>query len=161
MSRLDRPTIDTIDFQLLENIQGAARASLMSLAYSAGLTSPPALRRLRKLRQSGVIRGYHAVLDGKKLGFDILCFMSVRLNFQAERYIHEFETYVAECACVRECYALSGQQDFLLKCVFRNEMEKEEFARQIAGAISNVEHLTVLNCLSICKEFPTLPLGAE
>jgi DNA-binding Lrp family transcriptional regulator len=65
----------------------------------------------------GYVRGYHAILNPKRLGFDVEAFVSVRLSAQRHDTMLKFEDEVGAVPLVRECYAVSGHADYLLRCV--------------------------------------------
>ncbi|MEI9996729.1 MAG: Lrp/AsnC family transcriptional regulator [Rhizomicrobium sp.] len=153
-----RLPIDDMDLRLLDALQRWGRSSLLSLAKHTGLTSPPTLRRVRKLQERGIIRGYHATIDRSKLGYDLLCFVTVQLVSQSDRNLRAFESLVREWPNVRECLALSGHHDFLLKCAFRDARERDAFAADALGNTPNVERISVLSCVRVGKEEPGLPL---
>ena len=81
------------------------------------ITAPPCLRRMRTLEKAGYIKGYHAELDGKALGFEVTGFAFVGLASQAEADLRRFEDLARSWPQVRDCFMLSGEVDFLLKCV--------------------------------------------
>ena len=82
-----------------------------------GISAPPCLRRVRALEEAGYIKGYRALLDEKKLGYEVTVFAMVHLASQAETDLVAFEVFVRSQPLVRECWMLSGEIDFVLKCV--------------------------------------------
>jgi DNA-binding Lrp family transcriptional regulator len=72
---------------------------------------------VRALEEAGYIKGYRALLDERKLGFDVAAFAMVHLTSQAEADLLAFEEFVRGEPLVRECWMLSGEIDFILKCV--------------------------------------------
>jgi DNA-binding Lrp family transcriptional regulator len=108
---------DRIDRHILSLLQENGRITNVDLAERVGLTAPPCLRRVRALEEAGAIRGYHADLDGGRLGYPITVFAMVSLRSQAEHDLHAFESHVAGIAEVRECHMLNGEIDFILKIV--------------------------------------------
>ena len=108
---------DRIDRHILSLLQENGRITNVDLAERVGLTAPPCLRRVRALEEAGAIRGYHADLDGGRLGYPITVFAMVSLRSQAEHDLHAFEAHVAGIAEVRECHMLNGEIDFILKIV--------------------------------------------
>ena len=89
----------------------------MELAKRVGISPPPCLRRVRTLEEDGYIQGYRGIFDPRKLGFDVTVFGSVHLLSQAEADLRAFEEVVRQEPLVRECWMLSGEVDFILKCV--------------------------------------------
>lgn len=133
-----RHTIDTIDLEILQVLQSKGRATNVEIARLVGLSAPPTLRRVRVLEKKGIVCGYHAVLDGKMLGYGVTAFLQVALSAQKNSDVEDFETCMSAFEYVRECYALSGQTDFLLKCVFKDLSEGQEFVSQTLLHMDNV-----------------------
>src|SRR6202521_5286836 len=109
--------LDDIDWKILAELQADGRMTNVELARRVGISAPPCLRRVRALEAAGFIRGYRALLDEKRLGFEVTMFAMVHLTSQAEVDLNAFETYVRHEPLVRECWMLSGEIDFILKCV--------------------------------------------
>jgi DNA-binding Lrp family transcriptional regulator len=109
--------LDQIDRQILSLLQADGRMTNVELAERVGLTAPPCLRRVRALEEAGAIRGYHAELDGGRLGYPITVFAMVSLKSQAEADLAGFEAHVAVIPEIRECHMLNGEIDFILKIV--------------------------------------------
>ena len=107
----------------------------VELAKRVGISAPPCLRRVRALEQAGIITGYRTLLNTKELGFDIVGFAMVGLSSTNESDLIAFEEKAREWSIVRECYLLSGEVDFLLKCVAEDLSSMQDFI---------INHLTVL-----------------
>jgi len=118
---MSRPhLLDQIDREILSHLQGDGRMTNVDLAARVGLTAPPCLRRVRALEETGVIKGYHADLSPKALGWPIIVFAMVSLKSQAESDLQAFEAHIARLPQVRECHMLNGEIDFILKLVARD-----------------------------------------
>jgi DNA-binding Lrp family transcriptional regulator len=115
----DPPVLDAIDRRILSELQADGRMTNVELARRAGISAPPCLRRVRRLEDAGVIRGYHADSDPQKLGWEITFFAIVGLDSQKETVLSAFELLVAAWPEVRECHMIRGGGDFLLKLVGR------------------------------------------
>ena len=109
--------LDAIDWKILKELQDDGRMTNVELASRVGISAPPCLRRVRALEQAGYIKGYRALLDEKLLGYEVTVFAMVHLSSQAEADLNAFETFVRAQPLVRECWMLSGEIDFILKCV--------------------------------------------
>ncbi len=118
----------------------------MELARRVGISAPPCLRRVRALEEAGFIRGYRALLDLKLLGYEVTVFSMVDLSSQAETDVNEFEDFVRKDPLVRECWMLSGEIDFILKCVAPNLAAFQTFVAELTGAtaVRNVKTSLVL-----------------
>src|ERR1700712_900131 len=109
------PELDSVDRRILAELQQDGRMTNVELARRADITAPPCLRRVRRLEEAGVIRGYHADTDPAQLGWAIMFFAIVGLDSQKETVLSEFERLVAEWSEVRECHMIRGGGDFLLR----------------------------------------------
>jgi DNA-binding Lrp family transcriptional regulator len=112
--------LDAIDRNILRELQADGRITNVELAHRVGISAPPCLRRVRALEQAGYVKGYRALLDEKALGCEVTAFAMVHLASQAEADLEAFEAFVRAEPLVRECWMLSGEIDFLLKCVAPN-----------------------------------------
>jgi Lrp/AsnC family leucine-responsive transcriptional regulator len=121
--------LDQIDRAILDHLQGDARATSNEIGAVAGLSASPAHRRQRLLEEAGIITGYVALLDQERVGLPISVFVSVELTGQTEHEIAAFETAVAGCDEVMECYLMTGASDFLLRVVAADLASYEEFLR--------------------------------
>ena len=109
--------LDAIDRKILQELQDDGRITNVELARRVGISAPPCLRRVRALEEAGYIKGYRALLDEKLLGYEVTVFAMVHLTSQAEADLKAFEDFVRAQPLVRECWMLSGEIDFILKCV--------------------------------------------
>ena len=114
---MEHHKLDSIDLRILAELQANGRITNVELSRRAKITAPPCLRRMRALEKSGFIQGYHADLDAKSLGFEVTAYVFVGLSSQHDGDLKQFEEQVRSWPTVRECYMLSGEVDFLLKCV--------------------------------------------
>ena len=114
---MDTRKLDAIDLRILAELQADGRITNVELSRRAKITAPPCLRRMRALEKAGFIKGYHAELDGKALGFEVTGFVFVGLASQKDADLKHFEEQARRWPEVRECHMLSGEVDFLLKCV--------------------------------------------
>ena len=83
--------LDSVDRKILADLQDNGRMTNVELAARAGISAPPCLRRVRALEDAGVIRGYHADIDGDALGYTVMIFAFVGLTSQAETDLQDFQ----------------------------------------------------------------------
>jgi DNA-binding Lrp family transcriptional regulator len=162
-ARVRRVKLDKIDQRILRDLQANGRISNVELARRAGISAPPCLRRVRALERAGYVRGYHAELEPRALGFTVTVFAYVGLESQAEADLQAFEALVAGWPEVRECYMLAGETDFLLKVVAADWDAYEHFLTSRLTAAPKVTH--VKSALSIrtskCEPGVPIPLDGE
>jgi DNA-binding Lrp family transcriptional regulator len=130
----DLPLLDAIDRRIVAELQRDGRITNVDLAERAGISAPPCLRRVRRLEQAGVIRGYHAETDAALLGWPITVFAIVGLDSQKQAVLEAFEQMVAEWPEVRECHMIRGGGDFLLRLLARDTAHENELTRRLTGA---------------------------
>jgi len=109
--------LDSIDRMILAELQADGRMTNVELAKRVGISAQPCLRRVRTLEENGYIKGYHAEVNAKELGFEVQVFANVGLASQAESDLSAFEAKCKSWPLVRECHMLNGEVDFILKCV--------------------------------------------
>jgi len=144
---LFRAELDAIDIKILRELQRDGRMTNVELAERAGISAPPCLRRVRKLEEAGIIRGYHAMLDGPKLGFDLVAFCMVGLKRQSESNLKAFAAATEGWPLVRQAWMVNGESDFLLQCVAENLTEFQDFVIEVLTANEHVD--TVRTMLTI------------
>ena len=150
-------TLDSIDRKLLAELQAEGRVTNVDLARRVGLTAPPCLRRVRALEEAGYIKGYRALLDEKKLGYEVTVFAMVHLTSQAEADLKAFAAFVQKAPLVRECWMLSGEIDFILKCVAPDLKTFQAFVAELTSA-PNVRNVKTSLTLRNSKDAAMVPM---
>jgi DNA-binding Lrp family transcriptional regulator len=156
-----RVKLDKIDRRILHDLQANGRISNVELARRAGISAPPCLRRVRALERAGYVRGYHAELEPKALGFNVTVFAHVGLASQAESDLQAFEELVTTWPQVRECYMLAGETDFLLKVVAEDWDAYERFLTSKLTAAPNVTHVKSALSIRASKSEPGVPISVH
>ena len=153
----DQPSLDAIDRRILAELQADGRMTNVDLAAKAGISAPPCLRRVRRLEEVGVIRGYHADLDPARLGWPITVFAIVGLESQKEAALAAFEKLVASWPEVRECHMIRGGGDFLLRLVARDTPHENTLTQRLTGA-PNVSQVRTLQTIRTGHALPGVPV---
>ncbi|MEI2733649.1 MAG: Lrp/AsnC family transcriptional regulator [Rhodoblastus sp.] len=109
--------LDATDLAILAELQADGRMTNVELARRVGISAPPCLRRVRALEEAGVIAGYRALVDTRAVGLAVVFFVFVQLDQQTEAELAAFAARVGEWRAARECWTVSGETDFILKCV--------------------------------------------
>jgi DNA-binding Lrp family transcriptional regulator len=151
--------LDATDWRILKELQANGRISNVELARKVGISPPPCLRRMRALEESGMIGGYFARLDEKSLGFEVTAFASVGLHSQAEPDLRAFENRVLAWPLVRECHMLSGETDFILKCVAPDVAGFQDFVIHELTAAPNVASVKTTIVIRRVKFEPGVPVA--
>lgn len=157
---MQRVKLDEIDRMILREMQADGRITNVELANRVGISAPPCLRRVRALEEAGFIRGYHAELDAKSLGYEVTVFAMVSLRSQAEADLVAFEQMVAGWPIVRECHMLNGEIDFILKCVAHDLSEFQRFLTANLTSAPNVASVKTSLTIRTAKQEPGVPVTA-
>ena len=148
--------LDLIDRQILAQLQADGRMTNVELASRVGISAPPCLRRVRTLVEAGYIRGYHADIDPRELGFEVQVFAMVRLRSQAEADLSAFEALCRAWPLVRECHMLNGEIDFILKCVAPDLSTFQNFLTENLLKADNVASVKTSLVIRCAKDEPGL-----
>jgi len=149
--------LDAIDRKILKELQDDGRITNVELAHRVGISAPPCLRRLRALEEAGYIKGYRALLDEKLLGYEVTVFAMVHLASQAEADLRAFEAFVRAQPLVRECWMLSGEIDFILKCVAPDLGTFRAFVVELTAA-PHVRNVKTSLTIRTSKDAPMVPM---
>lgn len=149
--------LDPIDRKILAELQADGRMTNVELAKRVGISAPPCLRRMRTLEEAGFIKGYHARVDGRELGFEVQVFVMVGLQSQAESDLRAFEELCLGWPLVRECHMLNGEVDFILKCVAPDLSTFQHFLTHDLTAAENVASVKTSLVIRAAKEEAGVP----
>ena len=151
--------LDELDLKILSELQKDGRIRINELASRVGLSLPPCLRRVRSLRARGVIKAIRATIDEKVLGYDVVSFVTIQLTSQAKPTLEAFEASVAALPLVLQSWRLSGEADYLLKCVAADVEGMHQQLRRFA-AMPEVRTIRSLPVLGVSKDAP-LPIPGD
>jgi len=139
--------LDAIDWKILRELQKDGRITNVELSQRVGISAPPCLRRVRRLEESGIIKGYRALLNSPMLGFDVVAFCLVGLHHQSEIELKTFAERARNWPIVRRAWMVSGDSDFLLHCVAPDLGAFQAFVIEELTSAPNVD--TVRTALTI------------
>jgi Lrp/AsnC family leucine-responsive transcriptional regulator len=149
--------IDQIDLKILYILQNNGRARLADIADEVELSAPAVMERVKKLETTGVIKGYQALVDGKRVGKDITAFIGVSIGNQ--RDIDQFARQMLRYGDVLECHHVTGDESFLLKVKSANTGSLEKLLGEIRS-VAGVTRTVTKVVLSTAKECQALELDA-
>ncbi len=152
--------LDATDWRILRELMADGSLTNVALAERVGLSAPPCLRRVRALEQSGIIAGYTALVDEAALGYEVTIFALVRLHNQSEGDLRAFENRVLAWPVVREAHMLSGESDFVLRCVARDLPQFQDFLLNELTAAPNVASVKTNLAIRRSKSAPGVPMPA-
>ncbi len=147
--------LDQIDLKILYILQVNGRTRLADIAEEVELSTPAVLERVKKLEASGIIKGYQALLDGKKVGKDITAFIGVSIGNQ--RDIDNFADRMVDHHDVLECHHVTGDESFFLKVKSANTSSLEKLLGEIRS-VEGVTRTVTRVVLSTAKENQALNL---
>ena len=129
--------LDRIDRRILEAMQINARISNLDLAEAVGLSPTPCSRRVKRLEESGLIRGHVTLLDQAQLGLKLTAYIGISMDRHTPDRFEAFETEVIDYPEVLECAVVTGQSsDYLLKAVVP---DMEYYERFLLGKLTRIE----------------------
>ena len=136
---------DDIDLHILAVLQENCKLPLAKIGARVGLSAPSVIERIKKLEDNGVITGYRAVLNARRLGKDVTAFIGVSISHP--KLIGEFEQDIARFDGVLECHHVTGQHTLLLKVKTENTSSLEELISKIRSieGVDRTETMVVLS----------------
>ena len=149
--------LDTTDRSLLAAIQEDCKQSLAELGQLVGLSAPSVLERMRKLEEAGLVRGYHAHLDARRIGLDIGAFIGVGIDHP--KRIAAFEKELAQIPDVLECHHVTGRHTLMLKVRTENTESLHKLIQQLRE-LPGVARTETMIVLATQMERTTLPIPA-
>lgn len=161
----DTPTLDAVDVTLLQILQEDCKTSLARLGEAVRLSAPAVMKRLRKLEQAGVIKGYRAELDSRAVGLDVTAFVGLSLNYPKD--MDEFSRLLRDTPGVLECHHVTGKWSLLLKVKAHNTAQLEDLISQLrqVDTVDRTETLVVLSTrkerMAVPLPHPDLPVGTD
>ncbi len=148
---------DSIDKKILSLLEQNARISNAELAEKVNLSPTPCLRRLRKLEDSGLIRGYGAMLNEKALGLRASALVFVNLDKNTRENAERFEEALKLLPEVMECFLVAGRHDYVLRVVTRDLDDYERFIKErlaVVEKIADLESIIILKQTLFRKHLP-------
>jgi Lrp/AsnC family leucine-responsive transcriptional regulator len=156
-------TLDAIDYKLIELLQKNARMTQMEMASAVGLSQPAVAERMRKLEQEGIISGYSARVNARKVGKDISAFIGV--SIEHPRYNAGFAKKILALPDVLECHRVTGSDSYLLKVVTENTESLDRLISELLRVIPGVTRTLTSIVTSSIKEgshiTPAAPLEED
>ncbi len=149
--------LDKIDLKILFILQNNGRSRLAEIADEVELSTPAVMERVKKLEAGGVIKGYQALIDGKKVGKDVAAFIGVSIGHQ--RDIDGFAAQMLRYQDVLECHHVTGDESFILKVKSANTGSLEKLLGEIRS-VEGVTRTVTKVVLSTVKESQALKLDA-
>ncbi len=149
---------DRYDRILLQTLQSKGRASNVELSEQVNLSPPQCYRRVQRLEQEGVIRGYSAQVDAAALGLGVTAFVNLNIAREQFKQVRELEKAIRQFPEILECYTISGDFDYLLKVVAVDLKSLSSFLTDRLMQVPGVAGVRSMVCLEEIKPASPLPL---
>lgn len=150
--------LDEFDLKILALVQDDVRQTTDSLGAQVGLSATAVQRRLKRLRQAGVIRQEIAVLNPAALGGRVTLIVTVRLAHGRHDAVDGFKRQMQALPEVQQCYYTMGEADFVLVVTARSVEDYEEFTRRVFFDNKNIAHFTSVMSMSSVKTTLRFPI---
>ena len=133
--------IDKTDESILKILQNDSRTTNQQLSEKIGMSASPCWRRVKRLEDEKVIRGYGVLLDRRKLGLGVMVFIRVSIDRHSEAEALKFEEEVMQLDDVVACYSIGGDADFLLQVVSYDLDTYAEFSMSIIRRLPGIKEM--------------------
>ena len=147
------------DVRILRALQAEGRLTNQELAERVGMSTSPCWRRVKRLEEAGVIRGYRASLDRRALGLGVLAFVRVVIDSHSKAEAEKFERDVQALEEVIACWSVAGDADFMLQVVATDLDAYAEFAMTVIRRLPGIKQMHTTLVLKELKATAGLPLG--
>ncbi|MBB3645828.1 DNA-binding Lrp family transcriptional regulator [Rhizobium sp. BK619] len=146
------------DIRILKALQSEGRLTNQELAERVGMSTSPCWRRVKRLEEAGVIRGYQALVDRRAVGLGVLAFVRVQIDTHSHDEAQRFEREVGELDAVIACYSVAGEADFLLQVVAADLDNYAEFAMTVIRRLPGIKEMHTMFVLKDIKASTILPV---
>ena len=150
--------IDKTDESILKILQNDSRTTNQQLSEKIGMSASPCWRRVKRLEDEKVIRGYGVLLDRRKLGLGVMVFIRVSIDRHSEAEALKFEEEVMQLDDVVACYSIGGDADFLLQVVSYDLDTYAEFSMSIIRRLPGTKEMQSMFTLKEIKSFQGFPV---
>jgi DNA-binding Lrp family transcriptional regulator len=153
--------MDRIDIKILSTLQQNGRLSNQGLAEQIGISAAACWRRVRALEEDGVIGGYAALLDRKRVNLNLCAFVHVTLSRHVQESTASFEEAILGRSEVLECFATTGDADFILRVVTESIESLDRFLEEFLFALPQISQVRSNIALRELKFETALPLPGQ
>lgn len=150
--------LDRYDRQIINILQQDGRISNQQLSEQIGLSSAACWRRVKALDESGVLKKYTTIVDPQALGYDISVIVMVSLIRHQQDPATEFQDAVSKYPEVLQCFAVTGDADYILRVVIENMSAYDKFLTEKIFTLSGVSQVRSNFALREIKNETTVPV---
>lgn len=149
------------DLKILQLLQHDAGLSTAEIAEKVGISQSPCWRRISRMEKAGLIKKRVVVLDQRKLGMEVVVFVSISLTAHGRQNLAAFEREIRHFPEVLECYTVTGQMDYMLKIVTRDIQHYERFIRDQLMTLPMIREMHSTIAITEIKNTTELPLETQ
>lgn len=151
--------LDDLDRKILDQLQQDASLTNQELASRVHASAPTCLRRVRRLRQEGVIQRIAAVVAPERVGSPLTAIVEVTLDIQGAEYLSDFERRVSGEREIQQCYRVSGGPDFVLIVTTRDMASYQALVQRVLSARANVRNVRTFFSMNRSKFETAISVG--
>jgi len=151
--------MDAFDHHILKLLQQNSRVATQELGQQIGLSATACQRRIKKLRDAGIIKKEVAILDGALLGSYVTVIVEVSLKQGGAAIIDEFRASMLEHGEVQQCYYVTGDADFILIIAAANMLQYEKITRKLFFNNLNIKRFSSSVAMENVKVGLNIPLS--
>ncbi len=150
--------LDEMDRRILSLLQKDASLSTAEISQAVGLSASPCWRRVRRLKETGVVRAAVTLLDPEKVGLSVMVMASVNLTRHSEANVAAFEEAVRNAPEVMDCFAVTGDRDYMLRIVVSSIEAYDRFLSTKLLSLEAVQSVNSRFSLRSVKSSTVLPI---
>lgn len=139
--------LDSIDKRILGVIQADVSLTIQEVADRVGLSANPCWRRIKQMENAGVIKGRVAIIDGARIGLGVACYVFVRTHRHDAAWLDTFAKAVKGISEIVECHRMSGEIDYLLKCVVSDIAHYDRVYKKLIAGVPELSDVS--SCFSM------------
>jgi Lrp/AsnC family transcriptional regulator len=151
-------SLDAIDRRILTCLQAEPELTMVDLAERVGLSHTPCWRRLKRMEDTGIVRGRALLLNAEALGFNISVFAHIKLKNHEEESLNRFEGSVEEHPQIVECFSMSGESDYTLRVLARDVGDYEQVLKKVLLHLPGVASVVSSFALKTIKMTTHVPV---
>ena len=151
--------IDRLDEKILKVLQQDSRTTNLQLSEHIGVSASPCWRRVKRLEDEKIIKGYGVLLDRRNVGVGVMVFIRVSIDSHSEAEAKKFEEKVLELENVVACYSIGGDADFLLQVVSEDLDTYADFSMSTIRRLPGIKEMQSMFILKEIKPFKGFPIG--
>lgn len=146
-------SLDEIDLHILTLLQKDGKMNTKEIALQVGLSNTPTYERIKRIERLGIIRKYVAVIDKRKMGYNLIVFCNIQLKTHAYEFLEEFEKAVVELEEMVDCYHIAGHFDYLLKIEMQ---DMEAYSVFVKEKLAKIPHISTVQSSFVMRTLKSI-----